>query len=97
MLTPNKVTIITFNWFEAGQKLVRSRSKYFSSIPVKLLLQDRQRVFCAFFGSNYFAHDIHTLIYYTGCIFLVFVHVDLTFDQVSLTSLFRSSEQIVAE
>ena len=50
------------------QFLVRSRSNYFSSIAIELLLQDGQRKLCGRFGrdrsrSNYFARDgQHALI-----------------------------------
>ena len=49
MFAPNIVIDITFYWFEAGQKLVRSRSNYFISIAIELLLQDGQSKFCGFF------------------------------------------------
>ena len=56
---------ITFYLFEAGQKLVRSRSNYFSSIAIELLLQDGQCKLCGcfwfdrerFMNGFYYRHD----------------------------------------
>ena len=61
VFAPNIVIHITFYWFEAGQKLVLSRTNYFSSVAIELLLQDGQRKLCGFLlvrsRSNYFAYD----------------------------------------
>ena len=69
VLAPNIVSDITFYWFEAGQKLVQSRSNYlssiaiyFSSIAIELLLQDGQRKFCGFFSSIAIDPDQTTLL-----------------------------------
>ena len=42
MIPPDIIIDIIFYRFEAGQKLVRSRSNYLSSISTELLLQDGQ-------------------------------------------------------
>ena len=61
MFAPNIVHIIasSFYSFEAGQKLVRSLSNYFSSIAIELLLQDGQRQLC---GFVWFDRDRTTLL-----------------------------------
>ena len=53
VLAPNIVIDITFNWFEAGQKLVRSRSNYFSWIAIEVVSRENTHFFLFFFFCSF--------------------------------------------